>query len=87
MTVDVLDAAALRRRVALTALLTLTLYVAAAYVHTALGVSDWWLVPVVVLLYVLVVRPLMAPVREASRLRRALAYQAFLEMREQEGRQ
>ncbi|MCW2608286.1 MAG: hypothetical protein JWO60_2979 [Frankiales bacterium] len=75
------DAAALKRRVLLTAVLTLVLFVTATYVHTALGVSDLWLAPVVVLLYLLVVRPLMAPVRAASRLRRDLAYQAWLDMR------
>ncbi len=77
-----MTAAELKRRVLLTAVLTLVLFLAATYVHTASGASDWWLVPVVVLLYVGVVRPLMAPVRAASRLRRDLAYQAFLEMRE-----
>ncbi len=76
-----LDAALLRRRVLLTALLTLALFVTMTYVHTALGVSDWWLAPAAVLLYALVVRPLMAPVRAATRLRRDLAYQAWLDQR------
>ena len=52
------------------------------YVHTALGVSDWWLLVAVVLLAVLVVRPMMAPVRVATRLRRDLAYRAWLDSRE-----
>ena len=81
---DRLDVAALKRRVLLTAVVTLTLFVTATWVHTVLGVSDWWLLPVAVLLYALVVRPMMAPVREAVALRRAMAYQAFLEMRAQQ---
>ncbi|MCU1692516.1 MAG: hypothetical protein JWM64_1607 [Frankiales bacterium] len=76
-----MTAAELKRRVLLTAVLSLVLFLTATYLHTAAGVSDWWLLPVVVLLYVGVVRPLMAPVRAASRLRRDLAYHAFLEMR------
>jgi hypothetical protein len=34
-------------------------------------------------LYGVVVRPLMRPVREASKLRRSLAYQAFLDGRDE----
>lgn len=75
------DPAALRRRVLLTGLLTLALFLAAAYTVASLGVSDAWLLLAVVVIYVVVVRPLMHPVREASKLRRRLAYQAFLESR------
>ena len=73
------DPVALRRRVLLTGVLTLALFVTAAYVVASAGVSDAWLLLAVVVLYVAVVRPLMQPVRDASRLRRSLAYQAFLE--------
>jgi len=37
------------------------------------------------LVLVLVVRPLMAPVLAANRLRRRLAYQAFLDGRDERG--
>ena len=73
------DPAALRRRVLLTGLLSLALFIAAAYVVASAGVSDAWLLLAMVVLYVSVVRPLMRPVRDASKLRRRLAYQAFLE--------
>ena len=81
------DVAALKRRVLLTALVTGVLFVTATYVHTWLGVSDGWLVLAVVVLYAGVVRPMMTPVREASRLRRRLAYQAFLEARAEQAAQ
>jgi hypothetical protein len=73
---------ALRRRVLLTGVLTLVLFLAAAYVVASTGAGDFWLVLAVVVLYMLVVRPLMRPVREASRLRRSLAYQAFLDSKD-----
>jgi hypothetical protein len=73
------DPVALRRRVLLTGVLTLALFIAAAYVVASTGASDAWLLLAFVVLYVVVVRPLMAPVRAASKLRRSLAYQAFLE--------
>ncbi len=76
------DPFALRRRVLGTAVLTLVLFLTAAYVITALDVSSLWLVLAVVLLYALVVRPLMRPVHEASALRRRLAYQAYLDGKE-----
>jgi small-conductance mechanosensitive channel len=78
---DLPDVLALRRRVLLAGLVSLVLFLTVGYVLTALDASSWWLVPAVVLLYVLVVRPLLAPVREVVRLRRRLAYQAFLEQR------
>jgi membrane protein YdbS with pleckstrin-like domain len=80
------ELAALKRRVLLTAVLTLVLFVTATYVHTAVGGSDWWLLAVAVVLYAAVVRPMMAPVRAATRLRRDLAYQAFLDGRQLDGR-
>ena len=76
------DPAALRRRVLLTGLLTLTLFLVIAFVVATAGVSDWWLVIAMVAVYGAVIRPLMAPVRDASRLRRSLAYQAFLDRKD-----
>ena len=80
------DPVALRRRVLLTGVLTLALFVTAAYVVASAGVSDAWLLLAVVVLYVAVVRPLMQPVRDASRLRRSLAYQAFLDSKKDQDR-
>ncbi|MDP9497463.1 MAG: hypothetical protein M3P46_07345 [Actinomycetota bacterium] len=76
------DPLALRRRVLLTGVVSMVLFLTAAYVLTALQLSDVWLLPALVLLWVLVVRPMMAPVRAAVRLRRRLAYAAFLDARE-----
>jgi hypothetical protein len=78
------DPVALRRRVLLTGVLTLALFLAAAYTVASAGVSDAWLLLAVVVIYVVVVRPLMQPVRDASRLRRSLAYQAFLDSKKDE---
>ena len=78
------DPAALRRRVLLTGALALALYVAVTVGMVSAGVPDLYLVPVVVLLYLGVIRPLMRPVRDANRLRRRLAQQAWLEQRERE---
>ncbi len=75
------DPGALRRRVLLTAVVAMVLFLSAAYVVTALQVSDAWLLLALVLVWVLVVRPMMAPVRTALRLRRRLAFAAFLEQR------
>ena len=79
------DPQALRRRVLGTAVLTLAAFLAISYVISALGVSSGWLLPCLVLLWLLVVRPLLAPVRAANTLRRRLAYQAFLDQREEDG--
>lgn len=73
------DPAALRRRVLLTGALTLVFFIVAAYLVASAGVSDAWLLLAVVVIYVVVVRPLMRPVRDASKLRRRLAYQALLD--------
>ncbi|HEU0103760.1 MAG TPA: hypothetical protein VFR07_15680 [Mycobacteriales bacterium] len=80
-----LDVGALRRRVLLAAVVTFVLFLTAAYVLTALEASSLWLVLVVALLWVLVVRPMMRPVREATALRRRLAYRAYLAQRDQDG--
>ena len=81
----VTDPMALRRRVLLTGVLTLGSYVALAYVLAALQAPQWFLLVGLVLLAVLVVRPLMRPVFAADRLRRRLAYQAFLDARGDRG--
>lgn len=80
------DSAALRRRVLLTALVTFTAYLVTAAVLTALDAPPWLLLPALLVIVVLVVRPLMKPVFEANRLRRALAYQAFLDGKRLHGR-
>jgi type IV secretory pathway TrbD component len=79
-----MDVLALRRRVVLTGLLCTALFLATSYTIAALAVDDAWLLAVVALIYLLVARPLLAPVREAMRLRRRLAYQAFMDSREQQ---
>jgi type IV secretory pathway TrbD component len=79
--IDVPQPGPLRRRVLLTGLLTLALFLVLAYVVTALEASGVWLLVGMVVVWAVVVRPLMAPVRSASQLRRRLAYQAFLEER------
>lgn len=76
------DPYALKRRVLLTAVVTMVLFLTIGYLLTALEVSGLWTVLAVALLYVLVVRPMMRPVREATALRRRLAYQAFLDGRD-----
>ena len=80
------DPVALRRRVLLTGVLSLALFLVVAYLVAGAGVSDWWLLLGMTVVYVVVIRPLMRPVREASKLRRRLAYQAFREGREAEER-
>jgi len=56
----------------------MTAYLGSAYALTAAGLPSWMLLGVLVLLWVLVVRPLMQPVRDALRLRRDLAYRAHV---------
>lgn len=73
------DTYALRRRVLLTAVVVVPLYLGASYLVFWLGVSDAWLLPAIALIYLLVARPLMRPVREAIKLRRRLAYDAWLD--------
>jgi hypothetical protein len=76
------DVAALQRRVLLTAALTLGTWVVALVVLDALGLGPLFAVLAAVVIYVVVVRPLMRPVRDAVRLRRRLAHQAWLERRD-----
>ena len=80
---EVPDPAALRRRVLLTGVVSFALFLVLAYLVASAGVSDWWLLLGMAVLYVVVVRPLMRPVRDASKLRRHLAYQAYLEGKDQ----
>lgn len=77
---------ALKRRVLWVGALTVVLWLAIAWTIAWLGVSDAWLVIGTVLLYLLVTRPLMAPVREAIQLRRRLAYQAWLDEKHRQER-
>ncbi len=79
------DPLALRRRVLLAAAVTLVSFFVIGYVVTAMGAPPWLLLPGLLLVLVLVVRPLMTPVIAANRLRRRLAYQAFLESRGERG--
>lgn len=72
---------ALRRRVLLAGVVTLALYLGAAVVASAVGAPSWTVLPALLVIIVLVTRPLLKPVLEANRLRKDLAYQAFLEDR------
>ncbi len=76
---DTPDVGALRRRVLLAALLTLVAFVGLGIALSSTAAPDWLLLPAMVLVYAGVVRPVMRPVRAAMKLRRALAYQAFLD--------
>jgi hypothetical protein len=73
------DVNALKRRVLLTGLLALLLFFATGWVVAALDAAGAWFLIALALEYLLVVRPLMRPVREAVKLRRRLAYQAWLD--------
>lgn len=73
------DPAALRRRVLVVGALSLMLFLAIAYTIAWLGVSDAWLLICMLGVYLLVIRPMMRPVREAIALRRRLAYRAWLD--------
>ncbi len=80
----VVDMLGLRRRVLAAGVTTLVLFLVAAYLLTVIGASDLYLLVVVVVIYLLVTRPLMRPVREMTRLRRRLAYQAFLDSQDEQ---
>ena len=73
------DPYALKRRVLLAGLVSIVLWLALAWTIAWMEVSDAWLLIGTVLLYLVVTRPLMHPVREAVKLRRRLAYQAWLD--------
>jgi hypothetical protein len=76
------DTFALRRRVLLTALVTLVLFVGAVVLMDAVRAPSLTVLLVAAVLYLFVVRPMMRPVREAIALRRALAFRAWADARE-----
>lgn len=78
------DTYALRRRVLLTGVVAVGLWLATSYLVYWLGVSDAWVLVALALIYFLVIRPLLRPVRDAVKLRRRLAYQAYLDERGRE---
>ena len=78
------DTYALRRRVLLTGLVGLVLFLAIGWLVAWLDVADAWLLIGMALLYFTVLRPMLRPVREAIRLRRRLAYSAYLAQKEQD---
>jgi hypothetical protein len=80
------DVGALQRRVLVTGVLALGAWVVALVLLDALGLGPFSAVLAALVIYVAVVRPLMRPVRDAVRLRRRLAYQAWLDSREEDGR-
>jgi hypothetical protein len=69
----------LKRRVLLTGVIALVLFLTTAWTVAWLQVADAWLLVAMVVEYLVVIRPLMAPVRESVKLRRRLAYQAWLD--------
>lgn len=73
------DVNALKRRVLLVGLVSLVLFFVSGFVVAWLDVDQGWFLIVLALEYLLVVRPLMRPVRDAVKLRRRLAYQAWLD--------
>jgi hypothetical protein len=73
------DVNALKRRVLLVGLLSLFLFFFSGWAVAALDADGGWFLIALALEYLLVVRPLMRPVREAVKLRRRLAYQAWLD--------
>ena len=79
---DAPDTFALRRRVLLTALVTMSLYVVALVVIDALRAPPYAALVVALLIYLFVVRKMMKPVRDAVKLRRRLAFQAWSDARE-----
>jgi len=79
---DAPDTFALRRRVLLTAVVALVLYVASLVLLDALRAPSLAALAVAAVLYLLVVRPMMRPVREAVALRRRLAFQAWQKARD-----
>lgn len=76
------DTFALRRRVLLTAVVTLALYVLALVLLDAVGAPTGYALVAAALIYLFVVRPMMRPVRDAVKLRRRLAFQAWSEARD-----
>lgn len=80
---EVPDPAVLKRRLLLAAVVSFTVWIAALVLLDALGLGPWFALLAAVVVYAAVVRPMMRPVRDAVALRRRLAYQAFLEQRDE----
>jgi hypothetical protein len=78
------DTYALRRRVLLTGVVGLVLFLAMGWFVAWLEVADAWLLIGMALIYFTVMRPMLRPVREAIRLRRRLAYSAYLDEKQKE---
>lgn len=76
------DTYALRRRVLLTGLVGLVLFLGLGWLIAWLDVAEAWLLIAMALAYLTVIRPMLRPVREAIRLRRRLAYSAYLAQKE-----
>lgn len=81
---DAPDPFALKRRVLLTAVVTIALFVTLGAVADATGGGGPMVIGGFVLIYVFVMRPMMKPVREALAIRRALAFRAWQEQQEHE---
>jgi hypothetical protein len=78
-TLGVPDTYALRRRVLLTGLVAFLAFLALGWFIAWLEVDEAWLLIGMGLVYLLMLRPMLRPVREAIKLRRRLAYQAWLD--------
>jgi cbb3-type cytochrome oxidase subunit 3 len=78
------DTYALRRRVLLTGLVGFVAFLATGWLVAWLDVADAWLLIGMALVYLTVMRPMLRPVREAIRLRRRLAYSAYLAEKEKD---
>jgi hypothetical protein len=76
------DTYALRRRVLATGLVGVVAFLAIGWLVAWLDVADAWLLIGMALVYVTVLRPMLRPVREAIKLRRRLAYSAYLAEKE-----
>jgi hypothetical protein len=80
------DTNALRRRVLAAGLVGFVLFLAIGWLVAWLEVADAWLLIGMALVYLTVMRPILRPVREAIRLRRRLAYSAYLAEKEKHER-
>jgi hypothetical protein len=80
------DTYALRRRVLLTGVVGLVLFLVLGWFVAWLDVAEAWLLIAMAIVYFAVLRPMMRPVREAIRLRRRLAYSAYLAEKEKDKR-
>jgi hypothetical protein len=73
------DTDALKRRVLLTGLVGLLLFFAISWTIAYLDIADAWLLIAMAIVYLAVLRPMLKPVRDTIKLRRRLAYQAYLD--------